>query len=197
MTPPTRPRRGSFEATAVSGVRWLLGALILVSVALNVASVVARYVFMSPIFWIEPIIIYMMIWSVFLGAALVTWDDRHLNVDIVSATMPGPVRVVARVAAMVALVVTAALVVPQSWEATTLMIRNDQRTAVGDLPLAVPHAALLVGFVLILLAGLARIVVLVRDGVPPAGAPEPPAPVDGDPAASAIGRAAADREPRR
>lgn len=151
--------------TVREAVRLLLATLILASVVLNVTSVVARYVFLAPIFWAEQVIIYMMMWCVFLGAALVTWDDRHLNVDIVSSVLSRRTQTVLKIVAAACLVVLAALVIPQSWDATTLMIRNDQRTAVAELPLAIPHGALLAGFVLIFLTGIARGVVLFRHGV--------------------------------
>jgi TRAP-type C4-dicarboxylate transport system permease small subunit len=156
-----RPAR-SVIAWIREAVRLLLATLILLSVLLNVGSVVARYVFLAPIFWAEQVIIYMMMWCVFTGAALVTWDDRHLSVDIVSTVLPRRVQIVLKIAAGLFLIMLAALVIPQSWEASVLMIRNDQRTAVAELPLAIPHGALLVGFTLILLAALARVVVLLR-----------------------------------
>lgn len=174
MTHPQRsPRR--IEEVLTACVRWFLGILILVSVLLNVVSVVARYVFMSPLFWVEPIITYMLLWCVFVGAALVTWNDRHLNVDILSTLMPPWFQKLAKVLGLLMLIATALLVVPQSWEATSMMVRLDQRTAVGDLPLSVPHSSLLVGFVLIVLAGVARLVVMLRHGV----SLEPP-PLDED-----------------
>jgi len=146
----------------VHGGRMLLAALILSSVVINFSNVVARYVFLSPLFWAEPIINYIMIWCVFLGGALVTLEDKHLNVDIASTAFPEPVKTIVRILGALCLLAVVALVVPQSWDATLLMIERDQRTAIGDLPLVIPHSGLLVGFSLMFLAGVVRLVILLR-----------------------------------
>ncbi len=140
------------------GVRLLLGTFIIVSVCVNFASVVGRYIFLAPIFWAESIITYLMIWSVFIGAALVTWDDRHLNVDIISSIFPRRWNAVLRLLGALCLLVVIVVILPQSWEVSKMMLVNDQRTAIGELPLAVPHGALLVGFILMAVAAAYQVV---------------------------------------
>lgn len=146
----------------VTAIRWLLAALILSNVLINFANVVARYLFLSPIFWAEDVISYSLVWCVFLGAALVTWDDRHISVDIASSAFPPWLKITSKVLGALCLLVIAVLVVPRSWETATMMAQNDQRTAVSEMPLVIPHSAVLVGFLLISIAALARVVDLLR-----------------------------------
>ena len=64
--------------------RFLVAALILTSIAINFANVIGRYVFFSPIIWAEEVMIFIMVWCVFIGAVLVTWDGRHLRMDLLA-----------------------------------------------------------------------------------------------------------------
>lgn len=155
-------RPGRLAARIRFLLRLLLGTLIVASVAINFSSVVARYLFLNPIYWAETVITYLMIWSVFLGAALITWDDRHLNVDIVSAVFSRPLKMIAKLLGAICLFAIAVLVIPLSWQVTEMMVRFDQRTAVGNLPMVIPHSAVLAGFSLMALAGLIRIFMLVK-----------------------------------
>ena len=54
--------------------RVIIGALILFSIALNFANVIGRYVFFSSIIWAEEVMIFIMVWCVFIGAILVSYD---------------------------------------------------------------------------------------------------------------------------
>lgn len=143
-------------------VRWLLGVLILASVVINFANIIARYVFLSPLFWAEAVITYILIWCVFLGAALATWDDRHIRVDLVSATAPEWFRRVLNILVLLFTLGLAGVVAAQSLTVTQMMVRTGQRTAVEGLPLTIPHSALLVGFSLMAIAAVVRLVELLR-----------------------------------
>ena len=54
--------------------RAIIGTMILVGILINVANVIGRYLFLEPIIWAEEIMIYIMVWTVFIGAILVTLD---------------------------------------------------------------------------------------------------------------------------
>lgn len=153
-------------------MRLLLGTLIIASVALNFSNVIARYFFLSPFSWAEAIITYIMIWSSFLGAALITLDDKHLQIDLIAAVFPSRLQAALRALGAICLVAVALVVIPQSWEATEVLIRNDQRTAVEGLPLAIPNGALLAGFVLMAVAGVYQIVMKLRQAMRPVAVTE-------------------------
>lgn len=162
----TEPRHGVITGI-LKVIRLLLGTLILFGVVINFSNVVARYVFFSPLVWAEAIITFGLIWCVFLGVVLVTWDERHLRIDIVSLAAPTWFRTTAKVAEMICMLFMASLIATQSFQVTMMMIRNDQRTAVEDLPLSVPHSALMVGFVLIAIVALSKIAVMARRAINP------------------------------
>ena len=65
----------------ISVPRAIIGCMILVGILINVANVIGRYMFLEPIIWAEEIMIYIMVWTVFIGAILVTFDGQHLKMD--------------------------------------------------------------------------------------------------------------------
>lgn len=136
--------------------RALIAALILASIALNFANVIGRYVFLSPIVWAEEAMIFIMVWCVFIGAVLVTWDGRHLRMDLFATMIPSPWREAVNAVAVVAFLLTAGLVVVQSWQAVMLFANLGQVSNTARIPMVVPHAALLVGFGLMFLCVAVR-----------------------------------------
>lgn len=136
--------------------RAIVGTAILVGIAINAANVAGRYLFLSPIIWAEEILIYIMVWTVFLGAVLVTWDGRHLKMDFFLVTMAQPYKRIMALLSTIAVVVVCAFVVPQAWTVFSLMYRLDQRSVVAEIPMAIPHFALVFGFAMMVIAVVYR-----------------------------------------
>ncbi|MEZ5649888.1 MAG: TRAP transporter small permease [Burkholderiaceae bacterium] len=145
------------------GIKLLLGTFIITSVTVNFASILARYVFQAPIHWAEDVITYLMMWSVFIGAAVVVYDERHLNMDLLYTIFPLKWKAALRIISSVGMVIVLCIVIPQSWEIASMIFTTDQRTAVSGFPLIVPHSALLVGFSLMAVAALYRVFTSIRD----------------------------------
>jgi TRAP-type C4-dicarboxylate transport system permease small subunit len=152
-------------------VRLVLGALVLGSIALNGANIVGRYLFGHTIVWAEETMIYVMVWLVFVGAPLVAWDNAHLRMDALSGAAPRPVRRFLNAIGLVAVVGASAFVAWNAWHVVELMGRLGRRSVAGDIPMTVPHGAILIGFVLLILAVLIRWRRVVDGATPP--------PVDG------------------
>src|SRR6266852_3583729 len=76
----------------VAALRVVAGLLLVASVALNFANVIARYFFNASIFWAEEIMLYLMVACVFLGNGVVAWSGRQLRMDVIVAMMPVPVQ---------------------------------------------------------------------------------------------------------
>lgn len=63
-------------------LRVVVGVIFIAIVFLTVLQVFCRSVLDSPLIWSEEIVRLLLVWGVFLGAAVVCWDGRHLNVDV-------------------------------------------------------------------------------------------------------------------
>lgn len=136
--------------------RLIIGSLILVGIAINFANVVGRYLFLAPIIWAEEVMIYIMVWMVFVGSVLVTWDGHHLKMDFFSIMLPSPAKEIMNFLGAVAFIAACVFVLPQTHTVTNLMNDLDQRSVVAEMPMVIPHFALLLGFVLMFVAVVYR-----------------------------------------
>lgn len=132
--------------------RFIIGTAILVGIAINVANVIGRYFFLEPIIWAEEIMIYIMVWTVFIGAILVSFEGQHLKMDFFSIMLPSPFKEIINCIAAISVLLVCVYVVPNNWTVVELMWSNDQRSVVAEVPMVIPHFALLFGFVMIFVA---------------------------------------------
>ena len=133
------------------------GALFFLAAAINVVNVIARYVFSDPIFWAEEILVFIVIWAVFLVAGSITYRGAHLNMDLVYNGMSPPLKRIVNVAVAITLIACTSFTAVQSWKVVMLHYRNHGVTAGTDIPLVIPHTALLFGFTFMTIAAVLRI----------------------------------------
>jgi len=73
-------------------IDWLLDALIIVTLTITIVSVVAqvifRYVLHNPLVGSEELAKLSFVWMIFLGAAVVTRDGLHIQVDFFFLKLP-------------------------------------------------------------------------------------------------------------
>jgi len=137
--------------------RWILGTLMLTGVAITFANVVGRYAFGRPIFWAEEILVFLTIWGVFVGMAAIAYNGDHLNMDLFSSRVRGRWKLALNGVTTAVLLVCCTFVIFQSFQVVALFAQAGQVSVAAGVPKAIPHAALLVGFVLTVLAVVVRI----------------------------------------
>jgi TRAP-type C4-dicarboxylate transport system permease small subunit len=135
----------------------LAGTLFLIAVAINIINVIARYVFSDPIFWAEEILIFIVIWTVFIVAGSITYRGAHLNMDLIYSGMSPFWKRVINIAITLTLIACTTFTATQSWKVILLHYRNHSVTAGTDIPLVIPHAAVLFGFSFMAIAAIVRI----------------------------------------
>lgn len=74
--------------------RYLIGFLMLVLVVVTIAQVIARFVFSQPLIWSDELARFILIWMVFIGAAIVSYDDKHLSVELFQEKMSPRVKLI-------------------------------------------------------------------------------------------------------
>lgn len=136
--------------------RAVIGAIILLAIAINFANIVGRYVFLAPLPWAEEILVFLVIWGVCLGASAVTYDRRHLVMDLFSASFPPRLRIVLDALTLVAMVGFCGFACIQAWKIVAIMARNGQVSITAGVPMTVPYAAFVAGFGLIAVAAVAE-----------------------------------------
>lgn len=130
-------------------IRAILGSLILAGVGLNFANVVGRYVFLRPIIWAEEVLVFIMIWCVLLGATLVTWEGRHLRMEVLYNIAPAPLRWWLRLFTTLVFLAVALFVLVASAAVVRLIARTGQVSVVAEIPMVIPYSAIPVSFALI------------------------------------------------
>jgi TRAP-type C4-dicarboxylate transport system permease small subunit len=141
----------------VSLPRWIMGGALIAGLAINLANVIGRYAFGFSLHWAEEVLVYLMIWGVFIGVAAVAYKGEHLNMDLFSSSMGRPWSTIINACMVLILLLCCGFAISQSWKVVSLFVQAGQVSVAAGIPKAIPHAALLVGFSLMLLAVLARI----------------------------------------
>jgi TRAP-type C4-dicarboxylate transport system permease small subunit len=134
----------------------LCGVMFLICIGINIVNVIGRYVFNSPIFWAEEVLVFMVIWMILLMAGSVTYRGAHLNMDLVYSILPKQFKLIINVAVAIALVVCPLFVAFQASKIVALQFRTNAVTAGTEIPLVIPTSALVFGFCFISLAAIVR-----------------------------------------
>ena len=111
--------------------------------------------FHAPLAWAEEVLVFLVIWGVCLGASAVTFDDRHLDMDLFTASFPAKLRAALEIVKLVVLVGFCAFTAANAWTIVALMQRNGQVSITAGIPMTVPYAAFVVGFCLIAVSAVA------------------------------------------
>jgi TRAP-type C4-dicarboxylate transport system permease small subunit len=135
----------------------LLAVALVASVVLNFAAVLGRYAFGFAFVGADELQIFLMVWIAFLGAAIVTWREQHLRMDVLFGFLPRRVRAAVRRVEAAFLFVLACVVVWESADYVRQMIAIGRVSDAAGIPIALPHAAVTVGFALIALIAGARL----------------------------------------
>ncbi|MEX0758576.1 MAG: TRAP transporter small permease [Tistlia sp.] len=151
--------------------RKLLGVLLIAMVLLNVANAAGRYLFGRSIQGSDEILVFAMVWLVFLGAVLATARRGHLSFDILDRLLPPGPRRLLRIVQHLTIAGLSGYVALQSWTVLQKLMLIGQSSMALGLPMAIPHAAVVVSFLLIALFSLYAAVRPSRSD--DAGAPEP------------------------
>jgi TRAP-type C4-dicarboxylate transport system permease small subunit len=135
-----------FVKSITAAVRWLLGALLLGMVLLNVTNAVCRYLFGMVLTGADEILVYAMIWMVMIGMILVTIDDRQIALDFLVNRLSKRPRRALLLLHHVVVAVACGYATVQAFEFTRRVAAIGQTSMALGLPMLYPHTALVVGF---------------------------------------------------
>jgi len=138
------------------------------AVLLNFANVVGRYLLGISLIGSDEVQIYIMIGMTFLGAAVVTRRNMHLRMDVLVRFFPTFIQVLLRILEQLLLIALAGFVLTQSFFYARQMLRFGRSSDMAGIPMWIPHGTVALGFGLILLVAIWRLVGTAR------GTPERP-----------------------
>jgi len=145
------PTRSAIGSAFTRGVKAVIAVLLLAGVGLMFANVIARHFFDAPFYWAEEAAVYMNVWCVFIGAVLVSLENTHLRMDLLVTALSKRHARWLNIVSLVATVIACAVVSFGSWALLRQLWRADLRSVAIGMPMVVPHAAVFVGFVAMLI----------------------------------------------
>jgi TRAP-type C4-dicarboxylate transport system permease small subunit len=136
----------------MNAIERILALAFIAAVCLNFANVVGRYGFGRSIAAADEIQIYIMVFMAFVGAAVVSWRRQHLRMDVLVRLFPTKIQSILRALEILLVLATAGFVIVQSWRYSAQMLAIGRTSDVGGIPMWIPHGAVALGFVLILIS---------------------------------------------
>lgn len=164
------------ESTAhpvARAVRVVLGLLLLGMVALNVTSAMCRYIFGIVFVGADELLVFAMIWMVMVGMIVVTASRSHIALDFLVTRANPRQRVMLSVLHNVVMTGACAYATVYCWSFVQRVAAIGQTSMALEFPMAIPHAALVVGFGG---ATIASALLLARDTSELARGPRPAVP---------------------
>lgn len=111
----------------------LLVALLGTMLGLAVWQVILRNVFSTGLVWADTVVRHLVMWLGFVGGALATADERHINIDALTKLIPQRGRRMVAVATNAFATIVCYFMARSAW---TFML--DERASGGELVLSVP-----------------------------------------------------------
>jgi TRAP-type C4-dicarboxylate transport system permease small subunit len=110
--------------------RWMLIVLLTVMVILGLLQIISRFVIKAPIMWSEALLMYMFVWSSFLGAGLAVRGLSHFEVEIFVVRLP---RMIQKVLSLAVYAMIFAFAVFMIWKGLFL-VKLNQRQLMAMMP---------------------------------------------------------------
>lgn len=132
--------------------RWSdrVAALLLIAVvAMNVAQIIFRYVFVDPLSWSEETMRYATVWMVLLAGSSALFRGEHMEISIFDKVRSAPVRNAIRLLVLACIALFCVLLM---WEGFRAAIQNiEQSSPAVEIPMVIPYLAIPVGATLMLI----------------------------------------------
>lgn len=132
----------------------LAAGALAVAVGLTIVSVILRYVFGESIFWAQEAVIYLIIFSTFIGAVITLRHNEHVNVDFLPVFLGAQGKWFFAVLGAVVTLVYCAAFGFYSWILIFEPAARNTTTPALGVPLWVVELALPIGFTLMFLRAL-------------------------------------------
>ena len=132
------------------------------AVLLNFTNIVGRYLFGISLLGSDEVQVFIVVCVTFLGAAVVTRRNQHLRMDVLLQFMPEPLRIALRAAEQLLLIAIASFVLTQSFYYARQMLRIGRTSDMAGVPMWIPHGAVALGFALILIVTVWRLIGMAR-----------------------------------
>ncbi|SFA93942.1 TRAP-type C4-dicarboxylate transport system, small permease component [Lentibacillus halodurans] len=129
-------------------LRYICLVLLLVIVFITILQVFYRFVLDSPLIWTDELSRFLLIWMVFLGAATVSFDDKHLAVNVLQENMSSRMQLISNLVIRTLIIIFLAMVIYTSIDIVSAAHYN--RSGALDIPFSYWRVSITVGSVLMI-----------------------------------------------
>jgi len=142
----------------------MCGALLVIATMAVVGySVVLRYIFGEPQVWTDELVSFWLVAIVTLGAADVLRRDGHIRIDLLTNLLPPQVQAWVDVCGLVSVILLSVVLTISGWEMVAFSWSVDLLSdGYLELPMWIPQSLIPVGFALMGLAALHRLLQRLR-----------------------------------
>ena len=158
----------SIDKALTKAEETVLIALLSVMVVMAFLQVVLRNLFSSGIFWADILLRHLLLWLGFLGAAIATSENRHINIDALRRFLSPKVRSSVEVLTDLFAAGICYLLAKASWTFVQGEMA-DHRTVFENIPAWYAEIILPVGFGLLVVHFLIRAILRTRGMAPEGG----------------------------
>jgi TRAP-type C4-dicarboxylate transport system permease small subunit len=146
MSATEQTAASSAAGTISKLVRVILGLVLLGMVALNVVSALCRYIFGIVFVGADEVLVFSMIWMVMVGMIVATAERRHIALDFLVTRANERQRIALSVLHHIVLTAACAYAAFYCLQFVARVAAVGQKSMALEFPMAIPHAALFVGF---------------------------------------------------
>ncbi|MCG6930029.1 MAG: TRAP transporter small permease [Desulfofustis sp.] len=145
----------------------MLGALLVIATMIVVGyGVLMRYVFGRPQIWTDELVSLWLVAIVTLGAADVLRRNGHIGIDLVTSSLPPFLKAVADLFGLAAVILLSVVLTLSGWEMVEFSWSVDLLSdGYLELPMWIPQSLIPIGFTLMGLAALHRLIQRFRGGL--------------------------------
>ncbi|RWZ59102.1 TRAP transporter small permease [Halobacillus fulvus] len=129
--------------------RYLMGGSLLIIVVITILQVIARFVFDRPLIWSDELARFILIWMVFIGAAVVAFDDKHMAVEVIQEKMSPKMKLITSLIMRVLIIVFLFMTAYSSIE--LVQVSHNLASGALEIPYSYWRVAATVGSVLMIL----------------------------------------------
>lgn len=127
------------------GFKYLMSTIVFFWIILECVVVFSRYVLKVSIVWSDEMFTLVFVWLIFIGCAMASVDDKHIEISILTDALHGKTKLILKVLQNVLMGIFIAVLLVQSVNITALQMKTGQFTAILNWPVWYTTLAMVVG----------------------------------------------------
>ncbi|MGI5174355.1 TRAP transporter small permease [Treponema sp. OMZ 840] len=139
-----------------------LGGVVFFWIILENFAIFSRYILKLSFAWSEEVFVLLFIWIIFIGIALASIDDKHIEISILTDALTGNKKLILKIIQNFLLMIFIGVLCWQSYSICKLQISTGQHSAILNLPVWITTLSLVLGATAWLAVMITKTVMLIK-----------------------------------